>query len=167
MHDAAIVRGRQCAHDLAQQSHPFRERQLTLAHDAGAERFAFHRGIVKYGRPPVSPAVSNGTMCGCWSRAASAISRWNRSTETWPAISAGRAFTTTCRPSARSMATNTCDRPPLSSSQIELVDVAEPETKAQTAPPPVARGRPSRSQCTMVRQGSFFGCTNRRAIDLR
>src|SRR5438067_4473217 len=32
-------------------------------------------GIVKYGRPFDSPAVSSGTMCGCWSLAARRISR--------------------------------------------------------------------------------------------
>ena len=46
-----------------------------------------------------------------------AISRVNRSDDTWAAMSGGSTFTTTSRPSARSRATNTRDMPPPVSSR--------------------------------------------------
>ena len=80
----------------------------------------FTYGIVKNGRPSDAPAVRSGTMCGCWSCAASEISRLNRSTETCPAMSDGNTFTTTFRPSARSVATKTRDMPPPPSSRSRV-----------------------------------------------
>ena len=77
-------------------------------------------GIVKYGSPPVSPATSSGTMCGCWRRAARLISRLNRSIDTPEAISGGSTFTTTDRPRAVSSATKTLDMPPPPSSRSSV-----------------------------------------------
>ena len=62
--------------------------------------------------PSMAPAESSGTMCGFWSRAASAISRLNRSVDTPAAISAGSTLITTRRCRAVSSATNTRDIPP-------------------------------------------------------
>ena len=77
-------------------------------------------GMVKYGSPFASPAESSGTMCGCWSFAASRISRLNRSSDTCAAVSLGNTFTTTLRPSASSSATNTRDIPPPPSSRSSV-----------------------------------------------
>ena len=77
-------------------------------------------GIVKYGRPFDSPAVSSGTMCGCWSLAARRISRLNRSSETCAAVSGGSTLITTLRSSAVSSATNTRDIPPPPSSRSSV-----------------------------------------------
>ena len=74
-------------------------------------------GMMNQGSPSVSPAASTGTMCGCCNRAASMISRLNRSMLTLAAISGGSTFTTTCRASAVSVATNTLDMPPPPSSR--------------------------------------------------
>jgi hypothetical protein len=74
-------------------------------------------GMMKNGNPSVSPALSTGTMCGCWSAADNMISRLNRSTETVAASSYGKTFTTTVRPSELSRATNTDDIPPPPSSR--------------------------------------------------
>ena len=63
---------------------------------------------------------SSGTMCGCWSRAARAISRLKRSIETPAASSGGRTFTTTVRPSAVSFAVKTRDIPPPPSSRSRV-----------------------------------------------
>ena len=68
----------------------------------------------------ISPALSTGTMCGCWSAAESMISRLNRSTETAAASSYGSTFTTTARPSALSRATKTVDMPPPPSSRSRV-----------------------------------------------
>ncbi len=56
-------------------------------------------------------------MCGCCSRAAIAISRLKRSAESVAATSDESTFTTMCRPSALSVATNTRDIPPRGSSR--------------------------------------------------
>src|SRR5437763_766421 len=62
-------------------------------------------------------------MCGCWSRAASRISRSNRSALTPAIISGGRTFTTTSRPSSSSCARKTRDIPPPPSSRVIVYDV--------------------------------------------
>ena len=74
-------------------------------------------GIVKYGRPSVSPAVSKGTMFACCSDAATRISRSNRSVLMAPASSGASTFTTTVRPRRTSSARNTRDIPPPPSSR--------------------------------------------------
>jgi hypothetical protein len=51
-------------------------------------------------------------MCGCPSAAASRVSRWKRSVLNPARSSGGRTFTTTCRPSRVSSATNTRLMPP-------------------------------------------------------
>src|SRR6476619_6701324 len=56
-------------------------------------------------------------MCGCWSEAASWISRRKRSMFTAADISGGSTLMTTWRPSAVSRARNTCDMPPPPSSR--------------------------------------------------
>ena len=73
-------------------------------------------GIVKYGSPPVSPALSTPTMCGCWSAAESMISRRNLSADSSEAISGDRTFTTIWRWSFLSRATYTRLMPPPPSS---------------------------------------------------
>ena len=85
MDDAALVRVGERARDVAQDRRPLRRRAAAAARMRARSDSPSTNGIVKYGSPSVSPALSTGTMCGCWSRAASRISRWNRST-----VDAGR-----------------------------------------------------------------------------
>ena len=77
-------------------------------------------GIVKYGRPFVSPAVSTGTMFACCMDAARRISRSNRSALSAAASSGASTLTTTRRPSRFSRATNTRDIPPPPSSRSSV-----------------------------------------------
>ena len=79
--DAVLVRVRERARDVAQDAHRLGRRGSSPCRASRARSDSpSTNGIVKYGSPSASPAVSSGTMCGCWSRAASWISRLNRST---------------------------------------------------------------------------------------
>jgi hypothetical protein len=74
-------------------------------------------GITYHANPSADPAVRSGTMCGCWSEAATWISRANRSVWTDAAMSGGNTFTTTERESCTSVARNTRLIPPPGSSR--------------------------------------------------
>src|SRR5688572_24197513 len=74
-------------------------------------------GITYHSRSPDAFALNSGTTCGCWSRAASWISRRNRSWLTLAAISGGRTLTTTLRASFTSSARKTRLMPPPPSSR--------------------------------------------------
>ncbi|MEO6066979.1 MAG: hypothetical protein ABIQ41_03220 [Gemmatimonadales bacterium] len=55
------------------------------------------KGITYHAKPSAEPAVSSGTIWGCWREAATWISRAKRSVCTLAAISGGSTFTTTAR----------------------------------------------------------------------
>src|SRR4051794_18583617 len=73
--------------------------------------------MVNQSRPPTSPESSTVRMCGCWSRAARRISRWNRSVPSEAASSGWRTLSATGRSCLRSRARKTVAMPPRPSSR--------------------------------------------------
>ena len=114
-----------CACEYARAEAISRSRRRAACGEGGSAEVSASRsdcpstyGMVKYGSPSASPAVSSGTMCGCCSDAATRISRRNRS---WliSAESAGLStLMTTILPSAISSARNTRLMPPAVSSRF-------------------------------------------------
>src|ERR1041385_6994631 len=74
---------------------------------------------------PTCPAVSSGTMWGCWSRAANWISRRNRSRLTPAVSSGGSTLITTRRPRARSTAPKAPPPPPPADLALDLIGRVE------------------------------------------